>query len=234
MFRLSRPPAYCSPREVKDEIIMYLHPKQQPPALPLELRGYISPKLWASRTSTIEKVGFRYSRPVFEIVWAVLGLVTTLIIPVALHQYIKTQTDLADRHYDHKMRARVAGFAIFFAFVALFIVPLVVWKFIGQRSMNRTVREWETADRITSGPAALISSWKVTMPGPFRSRICLRIKRPASSSLFDPNAHLPSYINAPTEADETYFYPYKQQPGLPRMSVVGNVPIFTNENMKHC
>jgi hypothetical protein len=60
------------------------------------------------------------------------------------------------------------------------------------------------------------------------------------------NAYLPSgLINPPADIDANYYYPYKSEPGmipapknvsplngfagLPRMSVIGNVPLFTDE-----
>lgn len=51
----------------------------------------------------------------------------------------------------------------------------------------------------------------------------------SSPSSFHPNAYLPSYLNGPVDADANYYYPYKAEPGLPRMSVVGNVPLYLDE-----
>ncbi len=46
---------------------------------------------------------------------------------------------------------------------------------------------------------------------------------------FHPDAYLPSYINGPHD-DGAYFYPYRRaEPGLPHMSVIGNVPIHIHE-----
>jgi hypothetical protein len=51
-------------------------------------------------------------------------------------------------------------------------------------------------------------------------------------SNFHPDAYLPSYINRPADAEANYYYPYKPEPGMPRMSVVGNVPLFQDEKPK--
>jgi hypothetical protein len=51
----------------------------------------------------------------------------------------------------------------------------------------------------------------------------------ASPTSFHVNAYLPSYINPPADANDAYYYPYKYEPGLPRMSVVGNVPFYPDE-----
>ncbi len=51
------------------------------------------------------------------------------------------------------------------------------------------------------------------------------------TTVFHPDAYLPAYINAPNDVDAIYYYPFKGQgqAGLPRMSVVGNVPLYANE-----
>ncbi|KAF9268948.1 hypothetical protein L218DRAFT_918174 [Marasmius fiardii PR-910] len=100
----------------------------------------------------------------------------------------------------------------------------------GRTHLNRMTKRWTDADRQKFGRNAA-PRWNVKTPGIFRSSIVLYVGLPsgAAPSAFHPNAYLPSYVNAPRDADADYYYPYKPEPGLPRMSVVGNVPLYLDE-----
>ncbi|EEB90473.1 hypothetical protein MPER_11318 [Moniliophthora perniciosa FA553] len=100
----------------------------------------------------------------------------------------------------------------------------------GHRHLNALAQKWTRADRIDFGQN-VGGLWTVKSPGVFRDGIVLIIGLPAdvSPTPFHPNAYLPSYINGPVDADASYYYPYKAEPGLPRMSVVGNIPLYMGE-----
>jgi hypothetical protein len=63
----------------------------------------------------------------------------------------------------------------------------------------------------------------------FGQTLIITVPQTLSPSTFHPNAYLPSYINGPVDSDATYFYPYKPKPGLPRMSTIGNVPLYLDD-----
>ncbi|KAJ3806368.1 hypothetical protein EV368DRAFT_32884 [Lentinula lateritia] len=100
----------------------------------------------------------------------------------------------------------------------------------GRKQVDRLVSKWNGADRMNYGQNAS-STWKAQSPGIFRNSTILTISLPASMkpTSFHPNAYLPSYINGPIDPDASYYYPYKSEPGLPRMSVIGNVPLHIDE-----
>ena len=51
-------------------------------------------------------------------------------------------------------------------------------------------------------------------------------------SLFHPSAYMPTFINPAVDVEANQYYPFKAgggHDGLPRISVVGNVPLYNNE-----
>jgi hypothetical protein len=127
--------------------------------------------------------------------------------------------------------SRMVTFGLFFGVILFFFTPIAIWKFIGRKQANRLTTQWTKADTMNYGQNAA-STWKVKTPSVFRDSTILYISLPASMkanpSSFHPNAYLPSYINGPSDE---YYYPYKanQEPGLPRMSTIGNVPLYVDE-----
>lgn len=117
--------------------------------------------------------------------------------------------------------------------------------------MKTMLQHWTDADRISYDYKDALPTWSVRTAGIFRDKavggfsetfvlhtdfsslktltITLLNQSNTRTSGFHPNAYLPSYINAPVDADDNYYYPYKPEPGLPRMSTIGNVPLFMDE-----
>jgi len=223
---------FAATRNANNKIVLYLSPQQPSPFVPVELRGEIQPDVWADRLAAITRTASRYNKPMFERVWFTVGFLAIIIVPVAIFQVILSALHFrSDPTTSHVFEARAISFALFVGMVILFLLPLAVWKYIGRKQVNAMLKKWEKAD----GSAAK-SIWTVKTPGIFRSSIILRIQLPPGVPVsgFHVNAYLPSYINAPTDPEANYYYPYKSaEPGLPRMSVVGNVPLFTDEKRSY-
>jgi len=213
-------------RNAHNAIVLYLSPTQPAPPVPIELRGEITPDVWADRLAAITRTASRYSKPMFERVWTIVGLLAIIIVPVAIFQVILSALHFRNEPTtSHAFEARGISFAIFVTMVLLFLLPIAVWKYIGRKEVNLMLKKWGKADQNER------SVWTVKTPGIVRSSIILNIQLPPGTavSAFHVDAYLPSYINGPTDPDANYYYPYKSEPGLPRMSVVGNVPLFTEE-----
>ncbi|TFK75359.1 hypothetical protein BDN72DRAFT_513902 [Pluteus cervinus] len=230
MFWFGRSPSYyTAPPKTTPEFRMSISPSQPSLAVPFELHGAIQSEAWAQRVSDIARVGGQYSRPALEWVWIVLSIVLTLVVPLVLYQSINHYFAVTlHEGFTHQAKPRLVLFGIFVAVALVCFSPLVVWKFIGQITMNRMVTRWSASDRATSGLGAVPTIWKVSAPGILKTQSYLYITFPRNSTLshFNNNTLLPSYFNVAPDEDGAYFYPYKREPGLPRMSVIGNVPLY--------
>ncbi|THU95645.1 hypothetical protein K435DRAFT_778898 [Dendrothele bispora CBS 962.96] len=220
-------------RRNSNDIVLYLSANQPVPPVPFELQSQIPPAVWSMRLSALTDASKAFSKPLFERAWALMGFLSMIIVPSALYSVIYTAMHIRDQNgridVDHLLEARLITTAIFVGVVLLFILPIAVWKFIGYRRLNGITAQWVKSDRMNYGQNAV--TWRVKTPGIFRDRLNLIVSIPANQapSSFHPNAYLPSYIAQPIDADANYYYPYKPEPGLPRMSVVGNVPIYLDE-----
>jgi len=227
------------PQRTANEIVLYLSAKQPAPGVPFELQGSISPDVWAVRLPTITKVSERYSRPLFERIWFVVGFLATIIVPSVLYNTILSalhfqRNDIlfSQQDADIFLKARAITGAIGVGLILLFAVPMIIWKAIGRKQVNRLLQQWARSDQALVGNSGPIPVWKVRTPGVFSDSTVLTITLPLPSSptSFHPSAYLPSYINPPQDAGDSYFYPYRPgEPGLPRMSIVGNAPPYTDE-----
>jgi len=219
-------------RNENNNIVLYLSPTQPAPvSVPIELREEITPDVWADRLSAITRTASRYYKPIFERVWTIVGILAVIIVPVAIFQVVLSALHFRSDTTSHAFEARGISFAIFVAMVLFFLLPIAIWKYIGRKEVNAMIKKWEKADKMGRGSLPM-STWTVKTPGIFRSSIILNIQLPpgAAVSSFHMNAYLPSYINGPTDPDANYYYPYKSaEPGLPRMSIIGNIPLFTDE-----
>ncbi|KAF9033300.1 hypothetical protein BDZ89DRAFT_947843 [Hymenopellis radicata] len=112
-----------------------------------------------------------------------------------------------------------------------FYIPETDFVFIqGHKRANALLQQWVQTDRVQYGQNT--PDWKIRIPGIYNNRAVLTIMLPFSlTTVFHPDAYLPAYINAPNDVDAVYYYPFKgqAQAGLPRMSVVGNVPLYADE-----
>ncbi|KAJ7045573.1 hypothetical protein C8F04DRAFT_1065338 [Mycena alexandri] len=226
-------------RDNKNKITLYLSPTQSPPVTPVELREEITPDAWNGRLASITKTASRYHKQMFERVWSIIAVLAVIVVPVATFPLILGALNVFHLNSDptgrtttnHVLEARAISFAMVVGIALVFLLPIAVWKYIGQREVSSMLKKWEKADKQGRGSIPM-STWTVKSPGLLRSNIVLTIQLPPGTpiSSFHVNAYTPAFVNPPADADANYYYPYKSsEPGLPRMSTIGNVPLFQDE-----
>jgi len=230
---MAAPAQFAATRQA-GTIELYLSPTQPPIPVPPELRDEITDETWAGRLVQITQTASRYNKLWFERIWLLVGLLAIFIVPVAIFRVL---LDALHVNFDDEdegrqvLEARGISAAIFVGLVLFFLVPIAVWKYIGQKQVNAMLKKWQLADGRGSVP---LSTWTVKTPGVFRNTIVLRIQLPPGKtvSAFNFDAYLPSYLNGPADPEANYYYPYnnnKAGSGMPRISTIGNVPLFTDE-----
>ncbi|KAJ7647279.1 hypothetical protein FB45DRAFT_781870 [Roridomyces roridus] len=229
--------AQFAPTRDSNSIQLHLSTNQPAPSVPVEIRGEIGPDAWAVRLKDITTTASRYNKVILERVWMTAAFFAVIIVPLALYQPILSAVHLkSDPTVDHAIEARAISFALLPAILLFFFVPLAVWKYIGRKQVNLMLKKWARED----GPAAK-STWTVKTPGVFSTDIILRIQLPPgvpvsgfTFSAFNASS-LPSYINGPADPEaDSYYYPYeKTDPDVPRMSVIGNIPLFKDEKKSY-
>lgn len=226
--------AYSRPtRTGSNEVILHLTPDQRAlPPVPFELKGQISTDKWEMRVDTIRSIAGRYSKPIVERVWLIVGFLSAFVISLLLYQLVLSKLLVREHESERSERqtqAAAISFGIFAGLDLLVVAPMLVWKYMGSRAIAAVLQRWEQVDRAQFGQHAC--SWKAGVPGVFRTALMLTITIPPAPAptAFHPDAYLSSYINGPHD-DGAYFYPYRRaEPGLPHMSVIGNVPIHIHE-----
>lgn len=214
--------------------MQYLSPQQPPPTVPFELQNQITATVWDQRISKVIQACSRYTKPWLERIWMVIALISFIAVPIALQPVVYgavlRRNSVEGLTTESVVRAKAILFGVLVSTIVFFLVPIAAWKLMGRNHLNMMTKKWTDADRRHFGRDAA-PSWRVKSPGIFRTSIVLYIGLPvgAAPSAFHPNAYLPSYVNGPKDADADYYYPYKPEPGLPRMSVVGNVPLYSDE-----
>ncbi|KAF5370650.1 hypothetical protein D9758_001992 [Tetrapyrgos nigripes] len=216
-----------------NSVVLYLSASQPVPPVPFELQSQFPPAVWSMRLTALTNASKAFAKPLFERAWALMGLLSMIIVPAVVYNAIYSHFHVRDENgrliTDRLVEARLISMGLFIGVVLLFIIPIGIWKFIGYLKLKRMTDQWVKSDRMNFGQNAV--SWRVKTPSIFRDRLILIIGLPANQapSNFNPNAYLPSYIGQPTDGNDSYYYPYKPEPGLPRMSVVGNVPLYFDE-----
>ncbi|KAF5393315.1 hypothetical protein D9757_000640 [Collybiopsis confluens] len=226
--------AYSSATRTSSDIVLYISARQPNPPVPFELQDQITPAVWSSRLSAVASCTAHYSKPWFERIWVVIGILASLVVPSVLYSVVYDHMNVRNPDgtvdFSRLAESRIMTFALFVGVILLFLAPIAIWKVIGRQQVRRLTSQWAGADRLNYGQNAA-SIWKVRSPGVFRDSTILTISLPASMkpTSFNPNAYLPSYINSAPDAAVNYYYPYNGEPGIPRMSVVGNVPLYVDE-----
>lgn len=221
--------SYSRPSRNANEVVLHLTPNQRAtPSVPFELQGQISADKWELRIDAIKSVAGRYSKPVLERVWLIVGLLSTFTLSLLLYQLVLLRFFVRgdeSKRSERQTQAAAISIGIFAGLVLLVVVPMLIWKYMGSRAITTMLQKWGQADRAQFSQHACV--WKASSPGVFRTALTLKITLPSAPAptAFHPDAYLPSYINGPHD-DGAYFYPYhRTEPGLPHMSVIGNVPI---------
>ncbi|KAL0956559.1 hypothetical protein HGRIS_002696 [Hohenbuehelia grisea] len=198
-------------------ITIYLSANQLGPlSVPLELQNCVSQEAWAERVPAIRRTAVRYSKPLFERAWLLLGIISMIALPVGLIGVIadalKLNENNRDRNtrIDHYAEARAISFGIFVGVFFLFFIPIFVWKFIGHKQVQRLLQTWAKHDRMLSR-GAFIPTWHVKTPGVFRDSTILTINTPPgmAPTMFHPAAYLPSYLNDLSHPEAAYAVQHK-------------------------
>lgn len=226
--------AYSRPtRTGSNEVVLHLIPDQRAaPPVPFELKGQVSTDKWEMRIDAVKSIAGRYSKPIMERVWLIVGFLSSFVLSLLLYHFVLSKLLVRGHESERPERQTLAAaisLGIFAGLDLLVVAPMLVWKYMGSRAIAAVLQRWEQVDRAQFGQHACL--WKAGVPGVFRTTLMLTIKIPPAPgpTAFHPDAYLPSYINGPHD-DGAYFYPYQRaEPGLPHMSVIGNVPIHIHE-----
>ncbi|KAK0454679.1 hypothetical protein EV421DRAFT_1896598 [Armillaria borealis] len=229
--------AYSRPtRTVSNEVVLHLTPDQRAaPPVPFELKGQISTDKWEMRIDAIMSIAGRYSKPMVERVWLIVGFMSAFVLSMLLYQFVLSKLLVQGHESERSERqtqAAAISFGIFVGLDLLVVAPMLIWKCMGSRAIAAVLQKWGQVDHAQFGQHACL--WKASAPGVFRIALMLTITLPPAPAptAFHPDAYLPSYINGPHD-DGAYFYPYRRaEPGLPHMSVIGNVPIHIHEKSR--
>ncbi|KAL1696304.1 hypothetical protein GGG16DRAFT_108413 [Schizophyllum commune] len=230
-------PKFFAQHKADNVILVYLSPTSPPPvSVPFELQEYVSKDAWASRITTITRVASSYSKPKLEMIWAILSFLLLTVIPMAIVSVLNATLHDDDPQWHFHVREISLG--IFLGMMLLFAMPMVIWKAIGQRHLNRTIQRWTQQDNQTLVPGTARANWSARLPRMFSSQIVVSIAVPHGTfpSLFHPDAYLPSFVRGPIDAQAAYYYPYsgsggKAEPNMPHMSTIGAVPLYGNGNV---
>ncbi|EIN11317.1 hypothetical protein PUNSTDRAFT_42619 [Punctularia strigosozonata HHB-11173 SS5] len=215
------PKGFAAPK-ASDKITVYLSANETaPPAPPFELQRWISRDTWNARVPVITRTSAKYSKPMFERVWTLIGLIAVIVLPVALYRVIlAAMNDNREGEVKFFFEAKAVSFGILVGTLLLFWLPMAIWKFIGNRQVNAIVHKWEREDRATMGPGAVIPTWKVKTPGVMNMSICLIIDVPSvrASRSFGFNTLPGNIVNAPPS-----YYQGGNVP--PQVGVVNGMPV---------
>jgi len=221
-----------SVQRTSSDIVLSLSRSQPPPLLPFELQKYVSGDTWASRVSTIIRTASQYSKPRFERIWFMFGLLAPLILPAALYHLILHSLEKKNNNFDDVLvETRAITFAISICTGLLFFLPMACWKLMGHLRVKAMLDRWATEDIKSATTYAPIPSWKVRTPGVFNENVTLIITLPVAPppSYFHPDAYLPPYINPPADVPE---------PGKVKMDYMdsdytgtkfGDLPLYQDE-----
>lgn len=223
-------------RTPNSEVVVHLAPGQAVPAnVPFELNAYVQPIDWTSRLDKIQQVSGKYSKVFLERAWLLIMIAAAVAVPWGLSSTVWKAVMKDGQAQSKVIGAHMIVVALFFAVILVFCIPVIAWKLIGRWELNKMTNDWTRYDERMQGHSGGAATWRVSAPKLLKAGLKLTVGIPVtrSPSIFHKDAYLPSYINraASPENDDAYFYPYKkdQGSGLPRMSVVGNIPILFNE-----
>ncbi|KAH7910600.1 hypothetical protein BJ138DRAFT_84659 [Hygrophoropsis aurantiaca] len=218
------------------DIVLELSPRQPTPLLPYELHNTISNDTWETRVRAIIRLASQYSKPQFERVWILIGIIATFIVPIITYSVAIHQLSTDGNHQDeHTWDARFISFGVTIATWLLFFMPVIVWKYLGQVRVRAMVAQWAKEDMKNSVSYTSLPTWKVSTPKIFRDGIILIISVSSISSHFHPDAFLPPYIGPP--ADSVKLPPYEAGKAMYNSSgqhggkKFGDIPLFNDEKV---
>jgi len=220
-------PSHHAQRGPDGNITLHVSQAHEMPPLPYELSGLIAHETWEQRTQVIKGMCARFSRPLFERVWFIVAMISTLVLPFPLYRLIFNAVFDPKRPNETFFEARAAGFGIFIGVLVVFWAPLAFWKWMGASRMRAQLRQWETYDRANAS-GRFVPEWKVEMPGIFSivGRVTITTPPSVTPTTFHQGAYLPPYINAPAYMQNG---PAPQGPMPGTFAYNGGAPGYSDE-----
>lgn len=176
------------------------------PPVPLELQSFLTPLEWDRRLVAICELATRYTRPMLEKVWIIVGLIVTLSVPIVLYRALidaifhSLTSRLGDA--DSKLaEARLITTGVFVAILLIVWGPYILWRTIARLRMRALLTEWGKVDILAKNKGLFVPLWTVKLPNSPIGRITVVVTTPqrASPSVFHPDAYLPPYIPPPPQ-----------------------------------
>ncbi|CAL1706887.1 unnamed protein product [Somion occarium] len=207
-------------------VLRYIPHEHPPTDVPFELRSYYTKEVWESRLPAITRKASRYYKRNMQIIWIILLFVCSIGVPIALFYVAldhlpeseaekQEDKDFPFHHYwhggfDRYWKARLIALASWIAVMLLFYVPIITWKHLGRKNVNKQLKKWEKEDRASRSGSVDVPTFKLLRIGIFGNTIRLQVTLPASYvpvSSFHPAAHLPAYlVNGPSDPAAAYYY----------------------------
>ncbi|KAH9041119.1 hypothetical protein EDB84DRAFT_1559732 [Lactarius hengduanensis] len=222
------------------QVVLHLNPNQPVPVLPYELHEHVTVDAWATRIPQLIRVGSRYNKPLLERIWLVLMFICALAIPIGLHDtiYQGFKRNIGEDTFGAIYQARWISTAILLGIVLVFLIPLGIWKSVGQARLTRLIKQWEDEDARSRAPGTFTPVWKAKLPAALSSHTARLIKATLqrltvttpylqTQSYFHPAAYMPSWINGPVNpGSDDGFHAANQ--GFQKPTMYGELPLYGN------
>jgi len=232
--------SYYIPERTSNAVVVYFSPREfGPEQPPFELQGFISTDTWTTRMAELKRIASRYSKPMFERIWSLVGFMAMVIVPAVAYTLLFQKfvhnngfnNGFAENNISNAngfFTARAITFGIFVGLALLVYVPIGIWKSRGRRQVAALVQRWQVEDRrlLSGQPTA---QWSARLPGVFSNHVVLSAILPfVGPSAFHPAAYLPSYINAPSDGMRNN----STINGVPGVTqpYMGNVPLYSENS----
>ncbi|KAI9455330.1 hypothetical protein BJY52DRAFT_651150 [Lactarius psammicola] len=213
------------------QIVLHLNPKQPEPALPYELHEHVTADAWATRIPELIRVGSCYSRPLLEGIWLVVMFICALAVSIGLNDriYQALEKKIGNDTFGAAYQTRWISTAILFGIVLMFLIPLGIWKSVGQARLTKLIRQWEAEDMRSRAPGTFTPIWKAKLPAALSPYTRLTITTPhvQTQTYFHPAAYMPSWINGPADPRANDGFHVANQ-GFQKSTMYGEVPLYGN------
>jgi len=174
------------------------------PPVPPELQPFLSPFEWDRRLVAICQLAARYTKPMLERVWIIVGFIITLVVPIVLYR------TLVDAIHDPISRddvrnnfaeVRLITFGVFVATLILVWGPFILWRALARIRMRALLTEWGKVDVLAKNKGLFVPLWSVKFLSNVGGVITIAVTTPlrVSPSVFHPDAYLPPYIPPPPQ-----------------------------------
>ncbi|KAI9428569.1 hypothetical protein H4582DRAFT_640254 [Lactarius indigo] len=155
--------------------------------------------------------------------------ICALAIPIGLNDtiYQALEKKIGNETFGAIYQTRWISTAILLGIVLVFLVPLGIWKSVGQSRLTTLIKQWEVEDARLRAPGTFTPVWKAKLPAAFSPHTRLTITTPylQTQSYFHPAAYMPSWINGPVNpgSDNGFHAPNQ---GFQKPTMYGEVPLY--------